>query len=532
MARKLEPNTSASLNVPTHGDILRQLKKITSSPEFLVTKLQLDFLNFVVSEALGGRSDNLKGYIVATQVFGRSVDFDAANDPIISIQANKLRRALERYYLVDGRQDPIRIDIPKGAYVPTFEWMDPIKAEYVRADSAPEALPDYSWPTILIQPFKNTTGDPQQVIWGTRISTELAIEISCFDNVRVIYSPEDDTASYSTGEFRFLLDGQIFKDNEAIKLSLSLHDTKTRTQLWGHTCSTGLSTEEIFSFKEEVVRSVAVKVCGEFGFITKVIGKESRDKKPAMLSTYEALTRFWEYEQTLAPESFKRALEALTHAVQLEPDCSQVLGSLAILYGTIHNLDIDGFADPLDQAVEYAEKAAFINPNNQRILGILSLVRLYSSELAAAISTAHRALELNPKSLFVLDGLAWILTFSGDWENGPCLAEKAIRLNPYHRAIAHDALWLDYLRQQKLELAHEEAFNRHRLWLFWDPLIKASTLGLLGEEREGEHYARKLLQLRPDFPQKGRRLIGNFIKFEEIASQIEEGLRRVDLEIL
>jgi TolB-like protein/tetratricopeptide (TPR) repeat protein len=514
-----------------HDDILRQLKKITGSPEFLVTKRQLDFLNFVVSETLHGRSADLKGYLVATKVFGRTAEFDASTDPIVSIQANKLRRALERYYLVEGQRDPIRIDIPKGAYVPSFGWMKPVKADHTQSDSELEPLPEDSWPTILVKPFKNMTGDPEQGFWGTRISAELAIEISCFDNVRVIYPHEDDTASDSTGEFRFLLDGQLFRDNEVIKLSLYLHDTKTQTQLWGHTCSTGLGTEEIFSFTEQVVRGVAVKVCGEFGIITKVIGKESRDKPLSTLNSYEALSRFWEYEQNLDPESFKRALEALTHAVQLEPESPQILGSLAILYGTIHILDIDGFANPLGQAVEYAEKAAFLNPNNQRILGILALVRLYSSELAAAINEAHRALDLNPNSLFVLDGLGWILTFSGDWENGPCLAEKAIRLNPYHRAIAHDALWLDYLRQQKLELAHEEAFNRQRLWLFWDPLIKASTLGLLGKEKEGQRYARKLLQLRPDFPQKGRRLIGNLIKFEEITSLIEEGLRRVGLDI-
>ena len=532
MAQKHKSSASMNPAGPTHGDILQQLKKITSSPEFLVTKQQLDFLNFVVSEALHGRSAELKGYLVATKVFGRTAEFDASTDPIVSIQANKLRRALERYYLVEGQGDLIRIDIPKGAYVPYFEWMNPLKADHAQSGSELDPSAEDSWPAILIQPFKNMTGDSEQNIWGTRISTELAIEISCFDNVRVIYSHEDDTASDCAGEFRFLLDGQIFKDNEGIKLSLYLHDTKTRTQLWGHTCSAGLSTEEIISFKDEVVRGVAVKVCGEFGLITKTISKESRDKPLATLSSYEALSRFWEYEQTLDPESFKRALEALTHAVQMDPECSQVLGSLAILYGTIHSLDIDGFADPLDQAIEYAEKAAFINPNNQRTIGILALVRLYSSDLAGATSAAHQALDLNPNSLYVLDGLAWILTFSGDWENGPCLAEKAIKFNPYHRAIAHDALWLDFLRQQKFELAHEEAFSRQRLWLFWDPLIKASTLGLVGNEKEGQHYARKLLQLRPDFPPKGRRLIGNFIKFEEIASRIEQGLRRVGLEIL
>ena len=59
---------------------------------------------------------------MATKVFGRTVEFDASTDPIVSIQANKLRRALERYYLVEGHRDPIRIDIPKGAYVPSFGW--------------------------------------------------------------------------------------------------------------------------------------------------------------------------------------------------------------------------------------------------------------------------------------------------------------------------------------------------------------------------------------------------------------------------
>lgn len=67
--------------------------------------------------------------------------------------------------------------------------------------------------------------------------------------------------------------------------------------------------------------------------------------------------------------------------------------------------------------------------------------------LSSAIHEAHRALALNPNSLFVLDGLAWILTLSGDWENRPSLTEKAIKLNPYRRAIAHDALWVNYLRQ-------------------------------------------------------------------------------------
>lgn len=66
------------------------------------------------------RADHIKGYTIATEVFGRKEDFDQTTDPIVSVEACRLRRALEHYYLVAGLQDPVRIDIPKGSYVPTF----------------------------------------------------------------------------------------------------------------------------------------------------------------------------------------------------------------------------------------------------------------------------------------------------------------------------------------------------------------------------------------------------------------------------
>jgi adenylate cyclase len=67
--------------------------------------------------------------------------------------------------------------------------------------------------------------------------------------------------------------------------------------------------------------------------------------------------------------------------------------------------------------------------------------------------------------------------------------------------------------------------------IFWYPLSKAATLGLLGRIEEGEKFARKLFELRPDFPAKGRALIGHYIKFEKIAERVIEGLNKVGIEI-
>ena len=80
------------------------------------------FLRYVVEETLAGRADRIKAYAIGTEVFERNADFDAQSDPVVRIEAGRLRRALERYYLSEGRSDPIVITIPKGAYVPHFTW--------------------------------------------------------------------------------------------------------------------------------------------------------------------------------------------------------------------------------------------------------------------------------------------------------------------------------------------------------------------------------------------------------------------------
>ena len=172
--------------------IERQLQRILDSPEFNAAKQQRKFFQFVVKETLAGRSQEIKGYTIATCVFGRSEDFDQNSDPIVSVQANRLRRALERYYLVAGKQDPILIDIPKGTYVPTFcEQVSVTSDTTVFDNKIPVESFMGSWPTLLIRPFKNLTADPEMNYWAVGLATELATEITRYQEIRVlIQGPE------------------------------------------------------------------------------------------------------------------------------------------------------------------------------------------------------------------------------------------------------------------------------------------------------------------------------------------------------
>jgi adenylate cyclase len=161
----------------------------------------------------------------------------------------------------------------------------------------------------------------------------------------------------------------------------------------------------------------------------------------------------------------------------------------------------------------------------------LALIRMYSNEIPAALAETERALALNPNSLFILDGIGYLLTLLGDWERGPALIKKVIQLNPYHGLYVHYALWVDWVRQQEYEQAHLETLNFKRPTVFWEPLMKAATFGLLGRTEEGRRCCENLLQLKPDFPTRGRLLIGHYIKFGEIVERVIAGLQKAGLDI-
>ena len=100
--------------------ISHQIELIIENPDFNATPQRIAFLKFIVNQTLAGKGREIKDDTVATEVFGRGPDFDQRIDPIVIIHADILRRALTRYYQNTGKNDPIRIDIPNGSYVPVF----------------------------------------------------------------------------------------------------------------------------------------------------------------------------------------------------------------------------------------------------------------------------------------------------------------------------------------------------------------------------------------------------------------------------
>lgn len=105
------------------GDrISTSLKRILESQTFSRSERLRSFLKFVVEMEQRGRAQEIKGYTIGIDVFSRDQSFDAGSDPLVRVQAGKLRRLLNLYYADEGRGEALRIRIPLGGYVPIYEW--------------------------------------------------------------------------------------------------------------------------------------------------------------------------------------------------------------------------------------------------------------------------------------------------------------------------------------------------------------------------------------------------------------------------
>jgi TolB-like protein len=111
-------NNAPSDEVISPDNIREELARLLASPEFKASPRRREMLAYLVEEMLAGRGDELKGYTIGTSVFGRGPDFDAQSDPVVRLEARRLRRDLASYYVSAGRADPLRISIPTGHYVP------------------------------------------------------------------------------------------------------------------------------------------------------------------------------------------------------------------------------------------------------------------------------------------------------------------------------------------------------------------------------------------------------------------------------
>ena len=111
----------ASLDTPQHAEVAEQLERILADVRFVSSERSSSFLRYVVERTLAGRASEIKELVIAVELYARTTGYDPKADSTVRVEASRVRARLQDYYTHKGAFDPIRIAIPKGAYVPTFD---------------------------------------------------------------------------------------------------------------------------------------------------------------------------------------------------------------------------------------------------------------------------------------------------------------------------------------------------------------------------------------------------------------------------
>ena len=169
---------------PPADEVLEELERVLASGDFDASPRSRAFLRHIVEETLAGRQEGLTQSAIARRVFDRRADFDPTVDPIVRIQAGRLRRSLERYYLLTGASDLLRIELPRGAYVPVLRRVTPAEEPANPSGATRSQAPADDWPTVLVT-VERVGPDPELDDASARFLDHLAVELGRYRDVRV-----------------------------------------------------------------------------------------------------------------------------------------------------------------------------------------------------------------------------------------------------------------------------------------------------------------------------------------------------------
>jgi TolB-like protein len=220
--------------------IEKQLDRIASGDEFRKCPQLVRFLRFAVNEALSGRDGGSKERLIGMEVFGRSADYDAGCDPVVRVEARRLRRKLAEYYAGDGSGDPIEIRLPKGGYLPTFE---------VRVSKTIKH-------SVAVLPFSGHA-------LSDGLTTRLIARLAASGDLRVFRVKDRDA------DVELILEGNVRHAGGRFRCDSQLVSSSDGLHLWAG--SFDCADRDAFAVEDEFAGQIAAAVCEAFsheGFST------------------------------------------------------------------------------------------------------------------------------------------------------------------------------------------------------------------------------------------------------------------------
>ena len=479
--------------------VRQQLDRILASPTFQQVDRLKRFLKFVVQESVAGRSDQLKEYVVGVQVFGKEESFDPRTDPIVRVQARRLRARLVRYYRTEGQHDELVIELPKGGYSPLAT---------PRSGGAPKrslGVALVSQNTVAVLVFGDHSAERKLDFFCQGLRQEITHGLARFASLRVLASHLTDAASdvpldaLRTINAAIVITGSVRKAGATLRITTQVVDGATGIYLWSE--SIDAAADDPIAAQEAVTRMIIGRLQPDR--LNEERGHGPR-RPPENLAAHNLYLQGRYHLNQRTEEGLRKAVDFFEKAIIEDAQFARAHSGLSDAYGLLAHYGVLGPADVWTKAASSAASAVMLDGNSAEAHTSLAHVKSTQDwDWSGSESEFQRAIKLDPR-----------YPTARHWYATSCLApmgrlDEALEqilvgqsLDPVSSIVARDVAMMHYYRRD-FEAALEQCDHTIELNPHFSPAYWA--LGLIQEQRkdfdESAAAFQRAIQLSPHSPQ-------------------------------
>ena len=316
--------------------ITAQLDRILASTAFAHSDRLSRFLRVAVEGVTQGHSDCLKEYSLALSVFDKRDSFDPRFDPIVRVEAGRLRTRLKQYYETEGLHDSLIIDLPKGSYVPRF-------ALHKSAEPEP-AKSSYSLNSIAVLPVpgsQSRSGPGIFLRWHDRRAHQRAHQTARTPRRRLVFGSSfarQDARCVGLAEqlkVGTVVAGSVRKSGDRLRITVQLIGTSDGCYLWSEIYDREL--KDVFSIQEEISQAIVAKLK------VQIAGGQNKHLIRRYTESFEAYNLYlkgrYHWNQR-SERSLRKGIEYFEQAIALDPQYAPAYSGLADSYSLLGNYGV------------------------------------------------------------------------------------------------------------------------------------------------------------------------------------------------
>jgi len=292
-------------------------------------------------------------------------------------------------------------------------------------------------PTIIVLPFRNLSGQPDQDYLADGMTEDLVTDLSRTSQLRVLAnntSMRYRGTNVSLEDIRrdlhvdYVLRGNMRSVGDAIRVNAQLVDVRTGFNAWGETYDR--ATEQVFAVQHEITGGVVDALA------VTLSGPEKQRlarKATSNLKAYDSFQEGQRLAKVRQREANQQAEQAYRKAIEIDPTYGRAYGALAVTLAVDFRRGwTDSPTETLDHALEIARQAVALDHTIPQTYWALGFVHMMRKENDKAEEAMARALEIAPNYADAYGLLALIANNRSDGKHALVLARKGMRLNPFY----------------------------------------------------------------------------------------------------